>query len=77
MHTRSPAADHKRALRRARKKRRARREAAGLACCMVEHDATMLDFLISMRWLEAADADDPAKIGEAVANMWRSAAENN
>ncbi|MBR0732419.1 hypothetical protein JQ595_27075 [Bradyrhizobium japonicum] len=78
MLTRPPIdADRKRALRRERKKRRAKREAAGLACCMVEYDASMLDFLIGTHWLEEADADDAAKVGAAVTAMWRSSAENS
>jgi hypothetical protein len=70
-------AARKRKLRRERKRRRAKRAAAGLACCTVEHDATMLQFLIATRWLEEADADDPDKVGAAVSAMWRQAAENN
>jgi hypothetical protein len=74
---RSQDDDRKRALRRERKKRREARAAAGLSCCTVEHDAAMLEFLIATHWLGESDADDPAKVGEAVAAMWRKSAENN
>jgi hypothetical protein len=78
MHDRPPAdADRKRELRRERKKRRAKREAAGLSCCMVEYGAAMLDFLIATRWLAEADADDPAKVGRAITAMLRSSADEN
>ena len=70
-------ADRKRELRNARKKRRAKRAKAGLACCTVEHDDAMLEFLIATHWLDEADADDPGKVGEAVSAMWRQSAENN
>jgi hypothetical protein len=70
-------ADRRRELRRERKKRREMREAAGLACCMVEYDGAMLQFLIATHWLAEADADDRAKVSAAVGAMWRKSAENN
>jgi hypothetical protein len=79
MHEPRPPADddRKRQNRRDRKRRRAARVKAGLACCLVEHDHAMLDFLIATHWLAESDADDPAKIGEAVSAMWRKSADEN
>ncbi len=33
----------------------------------------MIEFLIDTDWLDEADADDPRKVGVAVAAMWRDA----
>ena len=63
--------ERKRELRNARKTRRKLRAAAGLACCNVEYDGSMLQFLINHIWLDEADAADPVKVGLAVAAMWR------
>jgi hypothetical protein len=72
MLTRPPSdADHKRALRRERKRRRARRAEAGLACCIVEYDDAMLQFLIATHWLEDADADDPVSFSGRYVAMAR------
>ena len=74
---RNPPIDPKRELglerRFLRKKRYQERCAAGLAICPVEHDAAMIQFLIDTDWLDEADADDPRKVGVAVAAMWRDA----
>ena len=71
---RPPADDRKRET---RKQRRARREAAGLACTgPVEYDATMLDFLLDHVSMDDGSdyGDDPEKIGKAVSAWWREAA---
>jgi hypothetical protein len=69
-------ADRKRELRNARKRRLAARKAVGLACCNVEYDGVMLQFLLDhVSMDDGLDYnDDPDKIGKAVSAMWRESA---
>lgn len=76
MHARPPAdPDRKRALRRARDRRRYRRELAGLAVAPVPFSSAVVDYLVKFEWLKGDEKTDKRCIGDAISRAMQEAAE--
>jgi hypothetical protein len=52
-----------------RKARYQQRQRAGRMCVMLELDGPLIDWLVSVQWLEPAKADDRVEIGDAIRRM--------
>ena len=59
---------------RERKARYRRRQACGVATCMVEYDADVVDFLVRTEWLVEREACDRKAVGAAIARALRDSA---
>ena len=50
------------------------RQASGVATCMVEYGADVVDFLVRTEWLTEREAADRKAVGAAIARMLRDSA---
>ena len=47
---------------------------AGVACALVEFDASVLDLLVKLHWLQEGEASDRDAVGRAIGAMVADAA---
>jgi hypothetical protein len=57
-----------------RRKRHKLRAAAGVACCTVEFDASIVEMLVRLRWLPPKESFNREEIGEALGRQAKDTA---